>query len=112
MPEPGPSNQERQLTCESVIELTRAAVRDARNGEWESVARLEARRRPMLERLFARDGSSDDRERLLATAREIITADTELVAIAKSARAGLAEKMAGLKRTRSATQAYASASLR
>lgn len=93
---------------ETALALSREMLAAARRSEWDTVVALEAKRRGMLENLFAGGVPAARAERVAATAREVLALDRELSGLVRAACQRVGGDLQALRLARHAAGAYRS----
>lgn len=90
---------------EEIQRLTQSLSEHAHTGNWDAVAIIEAKRRPLLLTLL--DGISDlDVEASRALLRDVVSHDRQIMLLAQLQRDALAQSLRQLGQGRTAIKAY------
>lgn len=86
--------------------LTQDLLVKANAGDWDAVIAIEAKRRPLLSRVFATMAAPDTSTQYQTLINEILSADREITHLAQQRRDELAGLLRQVELGRSARQAY------
>ena len=89
-----------------ILDISRSMLDFANDGEWETVARLEGRRGPLLLALFAEPIAPERVPEVAACVREVLNIDKQIITSGEAHRQTLMESLQDISRGRRAHLAY------
>ncbi len=98
---------ETQWKC--ALDLTDEMLQAARQADWESVAKLESQRQPVLVTIFDRPAEKANVRMIAENVQHIVDADVEIRRLGEARLGHLQAELAGIKKNQKATLVYARA---
>lgn len=96
----------RRRAWNHIMELSQQMQDCANSAHWETLCELEARRRELLTAYFSTAIAADEADQLQQDIPLLQAHDQRVLAVTRTARDALAEKMNNMGRSRQAQQAY------
>ncbi|MFV8833599.1 flagellar protein FliT [Aquisalimonas sp. APHAB1-3] len=100
------SADEKKQSARRLLGLSEQMLRAARQGEWASVAELEAQRRDLSQQLFADPVPAEAADVVNHCVRELLALDPELIQLAEAARDEAGEAVRRTQTGKTALSAY------
>lgn len=97
---------QRSADFERLLELTRALRAQVEQGEWGRAAALETDRRAVVERVFDSAPTAEELPALVATLREVVRINDELIGLAEHRRRAIAREADTVALGHRASRAY------
>lgn len=92
---------------EYALDLTEEMLCAARQADWERVAKLEAKRQPILVTIFDRPANTDYVCTIADNVQRIVDTDVEIRRLGEAKLNDLQAELAGIKKDQKATLVYA-----
>ena len=91
-----------------IIHLSREMLETARQLEWDKVAEIEARRKPLVMECFREPVPEQDAAEIAGLIKEILNLDQQVAGLGKQCRSALGSEIHTHNRGHAATSAYLS----
>ncbi|HEB87516.1 MAG TPA: flagellar protein FliT [Gammaproteobacteria bacterium] len=100
-----------QSHVQNILRISHEMYGQAKQGDWATFTRLEAKREKIITALFAHPHINVMLETLAATLRQVMTIDNKSMALGEREKQRLAGEMAGLNQHHQAARVYQLASM-
>ena len=97
---------ERESQWSLILVLSGEMLDAARAAQWSRLVELETRRRDILQNFFAQGVQVQETEKLQQGIQRVMAMDKEIYTLSQMEKHKVEEKLAGLNKNKSASQAY------